>query len=49
MSDEMTLVQNKDDTFGAYDDTYDIVIHCKTEEKQKKGIEHLRGIKLQED
>ena len=31
MSDEMTLVQSEDGTFSAYDDTYDIVIHCETE------------------
>lgn len=49
MSDEMTLVQNEDGTFSTYNDTYDIVIHCETEEEQKKVIEHLRGIKLQED
>ena len=49
MSDAMKLVQNEDDTFSAYDDTYDIVIHCETEEEQKKVIEHLKGIKLQED
>lgn len=36
-------------TFSTYDDTYDIVIHCEAEEEQKKVIEHLRGIKLQED
>lgn len=49
MSDEMTFAQNEDGTFSAYDDTYDITIHCDTEEEQKKVIEHLRGIKLQED
>lgn len=43
MSDEMTLVQNKDDTFGAYDDTYDLVIHCETEDEQKKVIERLKS------
>lgn len=41
MSDEMTLVQNEDGAFSAYDDTYDIVIHCETEDEQKKVIEHL--------
>lgn len=41
MSDEMTFAQNEDGTFSAYDDTYDIVIHCKTEEEQKEVIEHL--------
>lgn len=49
MSDVMEFVQNEDDTFSAYDNTYDITIHCETEEEQKKVIEHLRGIKLQED
>lgn len=49
MSDVMELVQNEDGAFSACDDTYDVVIHCETEEEQKKVIEHLRGIKLQED
>ncbi len=43
MSDAMELVQNKDGTFSAYDDTYDIVIHCETEEEQKKVIERLES------
>ena len=30
MSDGVTLVQHEDGTFGAYDDTYDIAIHCNT-------------------
>lgn len=41
MSDAMELIQNKDGTFSTYDDTYDIVIHCETEEEQKKVIERL--------
>lgn len=49
MNGEMTFAQNEDGTFSAYDDTYDIVIHCETEEEQKKVIEHLKGIKLQEN
>lgn len=49
MSDAMKLVQNEDGTFSTYDDTYDIVIHCETEEEQEKVIEHLKGIKLQEE
>lgn len=48
MSDAMKLIHNEDGTFSAYDDTYDIVIHCETEEEQKKVIEYLRVIKLQE-
>lgn len=43
MSDTMKLVQNEDGTFSAYDDTYDVVIHCETEEEQKKVIEHLKS------
>ena len=43
MSDEMKFVQNEDGTFSAYDDTYDIVIHCETEEEQKKIIKHLKS------
>lgn len=49
MSDVIEFVQNEDGTFSAYDDTYDVVIHCETEEEQKEVIERLRGIKLQED
>lgn len=49
MSDAMGLIQNEDGTFSAYDDTYDIVIHCESEEEQKKVIEYLKEIKLQED
>ena len=41
MSDAMELIQNKDGTFSANDDTYDIVIHCETEKEQKKVIERL--------
>lgn len=41
MNGEMTFAQNKDGTFSEYDDTYDIVIHCETEDEQKKVIEHL--------
>ena len=43
MRDEMTLVQNEDGTFSAYDDTYDVVIHCETEEEREKAIERLKS------
>lgn len=46
MSDGMTLMQNEDGAFSAYNDTYDIVIHCESEDEQKKIIEYLREIKL---
>ena len=45
MNDAMELIQNKDGTFSAYDNTYDITIHCETEEEQKKVIECLREIR----
>jgi hypothetical protein len=41
MSDVMELIQNEGGTFSTYDDTYDITIHCETEEEQKKVIERL--------
>lgn len=41
MSDVMEFVQNEDGTFSAYDNTYDVVIHCKSEDEQKKVIERL--------
>ena len=43
MSDGMTFVQNEDGTFSTYDDTYDVVIHCETEEEQEKVIERLKS------
>lgn len=43
MNGEMTFAQNEDGTFSAYDDTYDITIHCETEEEQKKVIERLKA------
>nr|DAD58126.1 MAG TPA: hypothetical protein [Caudoviricetes sp.] len=46
MSDVMKFVQNEDGTFSTYDDTYDIVIHCESEEEQKKVIECLREIRF---
>lgn len=43
MSDVMEFVQNEDGTFSTYDNTYDIVIHCETEEERKKVIERLKA------
>ena len=43
MSDGITIMQNEDGTFSTYDDTYDIVIHCETEEERKKAIERLES------
>ena len=30
-------------TFSTYNDTYDIVIQCKSKEEQEKAIEHLKS------
>ena len=43
MSDGITIMQNEDGTFSTYDDTYDIVIHCETEEERKRAIERLES------
>nr|DAL61685.1 MAG TPA_asm: Protein of unknown function (DUF551) [Caudoviricetes sp.] len=43
MSDEILLIKNEDGTFSTYNDAYDIVIHCETEEEQKKIIERLKA------
>lgn len=43
MSDVMELGQNLNGTFSAYDDSYDIVIHCESEEEQKKAIELINS------
>lgn len=43
MSDAMEFVQNEDGAFSTYNDTYDIVIHCKSKEEQEKAIEHLKS------
>ncbi len=39
--EEMTLIQNADGLFEEYDGTFDITIHCKTEEEQKKMLDML--------
>lgn len=36
--DEMMLYVDQDGNFGAYDDKYDIIIHCESEEERKKAM-----------
>lgn len=48
MSDRITLMIGKDGTAKLYDDTYDIVIHCETEEEQKAAMEKLKGLSDQQ-
>lgn len=43
MSDGIMIVQNKDGSFSEYDDTYDIVIHCESEDEREKVIESLKS------
>lgn len=43
MSDGITIMQNEDGSFSEYDDTYDIVIHCETEEEQEKTIALIKS------
>ena len=35
MTDELMLMINDDGVAKVYDDTYDITIHCESEEEQK--------------
>lgn len=44
MSEEMKLVQNDAGKWEAYDDTYDITIHCESEEEQEKALSMLKNI-----
>lgn len=39
MSDELMLMINDDGVAKVYDDTYDITIHCESEEEQKRVLE----------
>lgn len=46
MSDEgLILYQKPDGMFGIYDDTYDITIHCESQEEQDRVIEFLNSKK----
>ena len=44
--EEITLIQNSDGLFEEYDNTYDITIHCKTEEEQKKNAGYVRKTEM---
>lgn len=39
--DEIKVLANEDGTFEEYDDTYDITIHCTSEEEQNKVVDIL--------
>lgn len=44
MADEMMLMLNDDGVAHIYDETYDIVIHCESAEKQKEVEKRLMGM-----
>lgn len=44
MSKEILLIRNDDGEFELYDDTYDIVIHCKNQQGMKETCEILRKV-----
>lgn len=44
MSDGFMLYLDDNGVARAYDDTYDITIHCESEEEQQKAIEQLKSL-----
>ena len=44
MSDGFMLYLDDDGVARHYDDTYDITIHCESEEEQQKAIEQLKSL-----
>lgn len=44
MSKEILLIRNDDGEFELYDDTYDVVIHCKNQQGMKETCEILRKV-----
>lgn len=44
MSKEILLIRNDDGEFELYDDTYDVVIHCKNRQDMKETCEILRKV-----
>jgi hypothetical protein len=40
---ELKIIAGEDGVFKEYDDTYDIVIHCESEEEQDEVLERLNG------
>lgn len=42
MKDETMIVADENGEFDVYDDTYDVIIHCESEEEQKRVMETLK-------
>lgn len=49
MSDVINIVFDDKGVAHAYDDTYDLTIHCESEEEQNKIIEILNKYYFKED
>lgn len=43
MSEELKIIANEDGTFSEYDDTFDITIHCRSEEEQNEVLAKLNS------
>lgn len=43
MSEKLKIIANEDGTFSEYDDTFDITIHCKSEEEQNEVMAKLNA------
>ena len=44
MSKDLMIYFDEEGVAKAYDDTYDITIHCEREEEQQKAIEQLKSL-----
>ena len=42
MTDEIKVIVCEDGMVDIYDDTYDVIIHCESEEEQNKTVEKLK-------
>ena len=42
MSEGLQAILNDDGVFEEYDDTYDLIIHCKSKEEQEMAIQALK-------
>ena len=44
MTDEIKVIVGKDGMVDIYDDTYDVIIHCESEEEQNMVMEKLKKV-----
>ena len=43
MDEEIMFIQNEDGELEVYDDTYDVVVHCNSEEERQKVVGTLKN------